>query len=331
MTTQMNQKVLVTGGLGFLGRPMAAELQRRGHEVAVLDSHRPLDRHDGAVVHGSVVDDEVVQKAVRGVDVVYHLAGVLGTTELLETSVEAVDVNVRGTVVLLDACLQEGVEQVFFASKPNVWLNTYSITKIAAEQFCMMYAENHQMDVRSLRWLNAYGPGQKAHPVRKAVPLMILQALHGLSVEVFGRGEQPVDLEYSEDLARVSIDYMGVPFEVCGSGPRDTGLTVRMSVNEAVERIIAAVGKDVPVVHLPMRPGEDEMKHVQPLEGATAADLIGGNGTAEVDWGLEQTIAYYRNLSREMVDEILEFHYGEVPRSRDTSTLTSFAAELLAG
>jgi nucleoside-diphosphate-sugar epimerase len=115
-----------------------------------------------------------------------------------------------------------------------------------------MYARYFELDVRVLRWLNVYGPGQKAHPVRKAVPIMILQALHGRPIEVYGSGEQPVDLVYVDDLARVTVAYMQL--ESTGCETSDTGLTIRLTVNELAELIRRLTDSRSKIVHLPMRP-----------------------------------------------------------------------------
>jgi UDP-glucose 4-epimerase len=156
---------------------------------------------------------------------------------------------------------------VFYPTKPNTWLNTYSITKRAGEEFCMMYAREYDLDVRILRWLNAYGPGQKAFPVRKAVPVMILQALENRDVQIWGSGEQPVDLIHVDDLARITVDYtLGKDLD---SATRDTGLSHRMSVNDMAKMIVEMTGSKSKIIHLPMRKGEDQNIPVELLPNRT--------------------------------------------------------------
>ena len=137
---------------------------------------------------------------------------------------------------MLEACYHEGVSTVFYPTKPNVWLNTYTITKKAAEDFGKIYSQYKGLDVRMLRWFNAYGPGQKAFPIRKAIPLFINQALANKDIEIWGNGEQKVKLIYSEDLARNSVLY--TLKENVDSTVRDTGNNVEMSVNELATLII---------------------------------------------------------------------------------------------
>jgi UDP-glucose 4-epimerase len=296
--------VLVTGGGGFIGSRLVAYLRAAGWQVSVFDHAQA----DGA----STLDSGALAKALQGVDLVYHLAGVLGTTELNTQSGMATDVNIKGTINVLDACKEAGDTRVFLCTKPNDWLNTYSITKKAAEDFGRLYAACFGTDVRILRWLNVYGPGQKAYPVRKAVPMMALQALHGRPIEVFGSGNQPVDLIYVDDLARVTVEYASA--DQPDPTVRDTGLCVRMSVNELAEKIRAIARSSSPIVHLPMRAGEDEEKPVMRLDCPTAAEVLGLPDTPmDVDEGLQGTLDYYDALPNEQVNRTFACHTAIEP------------------
>ena len=121
----------------------------------------------------------MLRERFGGVDEVFHLAGKLGTAELDDTPTAAVEVNVLGSINVFEAAVSTGVSRVFHASKPNVWLNTYSITKHAAEKFAEMYDKAEACDTlfRSLRYFNAYGPRQARGPVRKLMPTFVAQAL----------------------------------------------------------------------------------------------------------------------------------------------------------
>jgi UDP-glucose 4-epimerase len=299
MSGQSRTAAPVTGGSGFIGRALVRELEACGREVTVFDP-TANDGSGGA----SILELEALTLALEGVDVVYHLAGVLGTTELLAASALAVDVNVKGTVRVLDACRASQVNRVFLCTKPNDWLNTYSITKRAGEDFGRLYAKHFGLDVRILRWLNVYGPGQKVHPIRKAVPWMILQALHGRPIEVFGSGEQPVDLIYVDDLARVTRAYTSLEGVDCAV--RDTGLSVRITANELAWRIRDLACSQSSVKHLPMRPGEDEHIPVKLLGSPTACELAGiPDRPTGLSDGIRRTIDYYRHLSRDAAERVL--------------------------
>jgi len=308
-------KAMITGGSGFLGKALGRYLALRGYEAIPFDSGYPAESSQEHR-RGSILNPDDLDAAIVGMDVVFHLAGCLGTTELLSRNQEAIDVNIKGTVNVLDACVRHGVQTVFYPTKPNDWLNTYSITKKAGEEFAQLYAQTRGLDVRILRWLNAYGPGQKLYPIRKAVPVMILQALHGLDVEIWGTGDQPVDLIHTEDLARNTVQYTLA--DNIDSTVRDAGNTVRMTVNEMAALILRLTGSKSHVIRRPIRAGEDQNKPVQLLPGASAVDLLGlAADTRPIEQGMAETIEYYAKLPPGRLQSALAFYYGQrVPAQR---------------
>src|SRR5262245_18570079 len=127
---------IVLGGSGFLEGAIAQELVERDHDVTVVDlagSPAACDARfgTGAVefVGGDILDRELLLDRFRGAAEVYHLAGKLGTSELDDTPAVAVRVNVLGSINVFEAAIAAGVGRVFHASKPNVWLNAYTISK----------------------------------------------------------------------------------------------------------------------------------------------------------------------------------------------------------
>jgi len=297
------KKALITGGSGFLGKAINHYLSENGYEVFTFDTSSGKKNH----FQGSVVNFEEILSAVSGIDVVFHLAGLLGTSELIEQNLAAVDVNIKGTVNVLDACFQKNVSTVFVPTKPDRWLNTYTITKKAGEEFAKLYSQVKGLDVRILRWLNAYGPDQKAFPTRKVAPAMITQALENVDIEVWGNGEQTVYLIYSEDLARNTVLY--TLKQNGDSVVRDTGNIVEMSVNDLALLIKKLTKSNSTIKHLPMRLGEDPKKILKPLPGPTAAEILDlTDSTMPIEKGLVTTIEYYSQLSTEIRKKALEFY-----------------------
>ena len=295
-------RALVSGSSGFLGKSLNNHLIANDYEVYTFDTRPGKDNH----IQGDVRDYDKVKDAVSGMDVVFHLAGVLGTTELMDDNITAIDVNIKGTVNVLEASLQENVSTVFIPTKPDRWLNTYTITKKTTEKFAQMYSQIKGLDVRILRWLNAYGPGQKAFPVRKAVPIMIIQALENKEIQVWGDGEQKIFLNYTEDLARNTVLY--TLKSNIDSTVRDNGNIVEMTVNELAELIVKLSDSKSKIKHLPMRLGEDTSKQLDMLSKPTAADIIGlTNETTPFREGLKNTIDYYK-LSPQYRSDALKFY-----------------------
>ncbi|MCP3968327.1 MAG: NAD-dependent epimerase/dehydratase family protein [Lentisphaerae bacterium] len=303
------KNALVIGGSGFLGISLCEHLQAKGYDVTVFDLKPPPHDSGNSFFYGTIEDYNAVEFACRDQEVVFNLAGMLGTSELLEMNamLDAVKINILGATNVFKACTEAGVRRVFYPTKPNCCLNTYSITKKAGEEFAVAFNRFKNLDVRILRWLNAYGPYQKLFPVRKAVPVMILQALYDLDIEIWGKGEQPVDLIYTEDLAEITAHY--TLLDNVDSTVRDTGNTVRMSVNRLAQLIKYLTNSNSGITHKPMRDGENEEIHIEPLPGENAADILGfKNRMTDIETGMLETIEYYKNLPNDYHSQTIKFY-----------------------
>ncbi|MBB5800263.1 nucleoside-diphosphate-sugar epimerase [Saccharothrix ecbatanensis] len=307
-------KSVVTGGSGFLGSTIAQLLLEQGHEVVVVDLLPPGSKGlhvDCRFVQGDVRNRELLAELFDGADEVFHLAGVLGTAELQESQELAIDVNIKGTVAVFETAVEHGVPRVFYPGKPNVWLNTYSITKYAAEQFARMSNLEHpDTKICSLRYYNAYGPGQALHPIRKIVPAFAAQAMRGLPLEVFGDGEQIVDMIYSRDLADLTIKFTRqcitdvVPD--CGSG-------VGKTVNEVAALVNEHFGNNAGIKYLPMRSGETP----RAVLTANLTELTTNFGLydhSNYEESMKTTLEWYTDLSPSVLDEAARFYSWESAR-----------------
>lgn len=290
-------RAIVVGGLGFLGGAVVDALLARGDDVGVVDPvgdpARVTERFGAGrvVVHrGDILEPASLDAAFAGADEVYHFAGRLGTSELDDDVPGAVAANVTGTVHVFERALAAEVPAVFHASKPHVWLNTYTITKFAAEEFGRLYAANNSLRVRTLRFFNAYGPRQALGPVRKIVPTFIRQALRGEPLTVYGDGEQTVDMIHSSDIGRISVDYLRT---AASHEPVDCGRGVEMSVNAVARAVNRIVGNAAGIAYRPMRRGETPrtrlVADIAPLRAAVG-DLV----FADWEQSLYATVAWYR-------------------------------------
>jgi nucleoside-diphosphate-sugar epimerase len=298
-------KVVVTGGMGFLGSALVLELLNRGLEVVILDRHGTQQECDAwfgkGVTHcpGSILDMDSLVNAFAGAEGVYHMAGGLGTAELNSLKIQSVEINVIGSLNVFEAALQAGVRYVFSPSKPNVWLNSYTITKVAVEEFSKLYNQETPLKIYSLRYFNAYGPGQHLMPVRKVVPYFALQARLKKPLEIFGSGEQTVDMVYRDDVAWFTVEFVS-RCQASGVTPGipDLGRGVAMTVNEIADAVNAYFGQSG-VVHIPMRNGETP-------DTKLVADLAPLRTVIEspfADWGAswKETLDYYAELPQEVV------------------------------
>ena len=158
-------KVLVTGGMGFIGRYVVEELLENNHTPIIFDHHRRLAKEypDGVeVFQGDIMDDVAVTEAMAHCDSWIHLAAVLGTQETIKNPRPAAKSNLIGGLNILEAAAQYNLPGTYIAVG-NHWMNnTYSITKTMIERFIDMYNRNRGTKVNIVRVVNAYGPRQLA-------------------------------------------------------------------------------------------------------------------------------------------------------------------------
>ena len=286
------KRILVTGGSGFIGGFLVERLSKRGYEVTVFDVQEPKFTPEVPFINGDITERELVEEAIRGQDVVFHYAGMLGTHETVEKAYEAARINILGALNVFDAALKHKVK-VFDVTKPNYWRNPYTITKITAEEFGLMYRDEFGLPVVLLRYFNIYGPRQRTDIYQKAVPTFILEALKDEPLTVFGDGTQGTDHLFVEDAveATVKIFERGlIPEKAI-----EIGSGIEVTVNELAKRIIKLTSSQSKIKYLPMRKGEEEHTRIQ-ADISFLSNEIGFRPKASLNEGLLRTIEYYKKL-----------------------------------
>jgi UDP-glucose 4-epimerase len=277
-------RVLVTGGLGFIGTYVCETLKGLDHEPVVID------RKAGADIFGDIRDSSAVSEAIYETDGFIHVAGVLGTQETLRNPDAAVETNIVGGLNIFKAARDYSRPGVYIAVG-NHWMNNpYSISKTTAERFAFMANAEWGTRIAVVRALNAYGPRQKVAPVRKIMPTFITAALRGDPIVVYGDGEQVMDCVYVNDVARVLVRALLVDHGVYDS-VFEAGTGRPTTVNEIAEAVIAEVGSGT-VEHAPMRPGEPGNSVV--LGNPLTLEPLGPLGLTKLEDRLKPTVAYYR-------------------------------------
>lgn len=269
-------RVLVTGSGGFIGRAVVDELHRQGHEAEGFN----LPEHD-------IRNPFDLDRSMARCGAVIHLAGVLGTHELFDTPHLAVDINVKGSLNVLEACKHHEAAYVGI-TMPQVFPSIYTATKIASTRLATAYHHTFGLRVSHVRAFNAFGPGQAhgpGHP-QKIVPTFAYNAWNDLPIPVWGDGEQTVDLIHTDQLAKMLVDAIKFGDDEVFDG----GTGKAWTVNEVVAEVERIVGKPVKVDHLPMRRGEKPTNIVATGEGW---DKLGWK---PVDLPLDETVHAYRNL-----------------------------------
>lgn len=261
-------RVLITGGAGFIGSALANQLAANGHEVRVIDdlSSGERDNLDSSIhfTRGDVSNIPKLWSLLQGVDCVYHLAARVSVAESVLYPRDYNEVNVGGTVSLMEAIRDAGVKRVVLGSSGAVYGrqseqpvpetaaltpdSPYAVSKLSAEQYLHTIGSLWGIETVALRIFNVYGPGQNL-PVSHApvVPRFLRQAVHGGSLVIFGEGSQSRDFVYLADVidaliqAATAADINRQVINI-GSG---TGTTIR----ELVQTIEQVCGTSVSCLH----------------------------------------------------------------------------------
>ena len=239
-------KVVVTGGTGFMGSHTADELTRRGYHVIVFDqAESPWLHPDQEMMIGDVLDPKSLAMAMKGARYVYHFAGIADIEESRSRPVETMNLNVMGASLVVEAARQSSVERVIFASTMYVYSpfgSFYRASKQAAETIIEAYQQEYALDYTFLRYGSLYGPrAQDWNGLRKYVQ----QVVEGGQITYAGTGEEKREYIHVYDAARLSVD-------VLDEKHRNRAITVTgsqiLSSKEMMDLIFEIAGKKSDIV-----------------------------------------------------------------------------------
>ncbi len=306
-------KYLVTGGAGFIGSHIVETLLRDHHEVRVFDNLatgkweniEPFAKHI-VWIQGDLRDFDAVDGAVRGVDYVLHQAALASVPRSIDDPGTTNQVNVQGTINVLEAAKRHGVRKVVYASSSSVYGDSetlpkvedmtpnpkspYAISKLAAEWYCRTYSHIYGLPTVSLRYFNVFGPRQDPTSQYAAVvPILITALLEKRAPTIFGDGEQSRDFTYIDNVVAANLAACESPHP--GGEVYNVACGSRFTLNNLYERLKKIVGVDVGPEYGPPRPGD--VRHSQASIRAIQKDL---RYAVRVDFeqGLERTVRWYR-------------------------------------
>jgi UDP-glucuronate 4-epimerase len=275
--------ILVTGGAGFIGSHVIERLLERKHSVIALDNFDPFydprlkranlsaaQQYDGfSLVPGDIRDTARVEAlfARDRFDAVIHLAGLAGVRQSIEQPLEFNDVNVGGTLVLLEAARKHGQPRFIMASTSSVYglsealpyreddplltpVSPYGATKIACEKYGHIYHAVHGLEVVALRFFTAYGPRQRPD---MAIHRFARAILSGEELAMFGDGGTSRDYTYIDDIVQgvLAALYSTVAYDVL-----NLGNSAAVSLLGLVRMLEAACGKQARMRFMPEQPGD---------------------------------------------------------------------------
>ena len=308
----MPDKVLVTGGMGFIGSHLCDALTDKGYEVVVvrnlstggsLDNVRKAQEAGGVLLKGgSILDLDFLKSVMHEVKVVFHLAAINRAIRSIQDPIGANAINITGTLNVLVAARDCGVRKVIYSSSSSVYgeisgeksedmlpcpCSPYAVGKLAGECYCDVFSKQYGLNTVSLRYFNIYGPRQDAKADYAAViPKFIDSMLHDKPPMIYGDGEQTKDFTYVKDAVVANLLFS----ENDSQGVFNIGTGMNITINGLVSLLNSIMGKDIKPVYCSERPGDFKYS----LANISKARKAGYEPRYTLESGLKETIASFR-------------------------------------
>jgi nucleoside-diphosphate-sugar epimerase len=305
--------VLVTGGTGFIGSHLVEGLLEKGHQVRVIDNlaNSRLDNIANVkdkieFIEGSITDLETVEKAVQGVEYVFHQAALGSVPRSVKKPLDSHHANATGTLNIAIASQKAGVKRIISASSSAVYggilevpkredmmpvpISPYGASKIAAEFYLETFYHLYGLESVSLRYSNVFGPRQNPDLQYAAViPKFIKAIMNDQPPTIFGDGKQTRDFTFVKDVVNANI--LSMETRKTGGVPLNIARGEETTINQLVELLNKILGKDIKPVYTDPRPG-DPLRATNDI--TRARELIGYEPKYTVEEGLRITADWYK-------------------------------------
>lgn len=309
--------ILVTGGAGFIGSHLVDRLLKEGHRVMALDNfddfYDPkMKRRNLAqaslhpsfrLIEGDLRDEGLLEETLREekIQAVVHLAARAGVRPSIQDPILYAEVNLRGTLCLLEACRRNGVGRFIFASSSSVYGNNpkvpfseddpvdhpispYAATKKAGELLCHTYHHLYGLDIACLRYFTVYGPRQRPE---MAIHRFTRQIHRGEKISLFGRGDSQRDYTYIDDAIEGTLLALERKhgYEIYNIGESQT-----ISLSELVAILEKKLGKPAFIEHRPAQPGDVERTYADIRK---SQQRLGYRPKVRIEEGLTRFVQWY--------------------------------------
>jgi Nucleoside-diphosphate-sugar epimerases len=320
VVARIAMNILVTGGAGFIGGHLAESFLNDGHDVTVLDNLEPfyaegikqhtLDVHrevaagtdaEYQFIEGDVRDPATVQSILTDVDIVVHQAAQAGVRESVDNPRKVTDINVDGTVNVLEASTEANVERVILASSSSVYgkprslpyeethptepVSPYGVTKVTQEHMARVYTELHGLPTVCLRYFTVYGPRMRPN---MAISNFVSRCVNGESPVIYGDGQQTRDFTYVADVVdanRTLLESDAADGDVLNIGSSDN-----ISIQRLAETVRDQLAPELEIEYESAREADAEHTHASVEK---AGEMIGYKPSRTITEGVGEFIEWY--------------------------------------
>lgn len=306
-------RYLVTGGAGFIGSNIAEGLVERGEEVVVFDNlstgHEKNIEHIRSKIDffkGDIRNASEVRKALDGVDYVLHQAALASVPRSIEDPVLVNEVNVGGTLTVLQESRHAGVKSFVYAASSSAYgeseqlpkredmlpapLSPYAVSKLVGEHYCSVYAQVYGLPTISIRYFNVFGPRQDpASQYAAVIPIFVSHLLRGDAPTIYGDGGQSRDFTYVQNV--VNANLLAAHCEQARGQVVNVACGARYTLNELYGALQELIGTDVEPLYGDPRPGDVRHSH---SDISLAEELLGYRIEVDFMEGLKRTVEWYR-------------------------------------
>jgi UDP-glucose 4-epimerase len=302
-------KVLVTGGAGFIGSHLVDRLVQEGHEVIIVDNlvtgkRRNINR--AARFYKQDIQSWRLERVFRNErpNVVMHLAAQMDVRKSVEDPMFDAQVNILGTLNVLQQAVKHGVRKVIFSSSGGAIygeqemypaaeshvtkpLSPYGLSKLCGEQYLSYYQRSSGLQVVSLRYANVYGPRQDPEGEAGVVAIFIQKMLNNEQAVINGNGRQTRDFVFVEDVVEANLAVMGQETQ----GTYNVGTGVETSINDLFRILVQHTGSTSKEVHGPAKKGEQARSVI---DNTRLRHELSWEPKGELSEGLKKTVEYFR-------------------------------------
>ncbi len=302
-------KILITGGAGFIGSHLTDKLIEQGHKVVVIDNlstGKEENLNKQARFYNFDIRDEKISNVFKQErpEVVFHYAAQVSVKRSIENPVRDADINITGTLNILENCKKFGVKKIIFASTGGAIYgetdtiptsekqvanprSPYGFCKLAVENYLYCYFQNFNLPFVALRFSNVYGPKQNPNAEAGVIAIFFDRVFLGKDLIINGDGQQTRDYVFIKDAIKANL----LALEKDKTGIFNIGTAQETSVNDIFQKINHITDKGLKSIYCSAQPGEERRSC---LDFSKAQKELGWNPEYKLEQGLKETYQWYQ-------------------------------------